>query len=283
MEEKVIITAKDHLVTNEQFNIVTTNIDGLLKTSPTPTKEKIGNYYQSENYISHTDAKKTLVDNIYQIVKSYSLNKKYKLLKKLNPEAKTLLDIGSGTGDFISYCKKGFDCYGTEPSEVAREKSISKGNKVVVSTEELEIKKFDIITMWHVLEHVHDLELQIKKLNELLNKNGAIIIAVPNYKSEDAKHYKEHWAAYDVPRHIWHFDKHSFKELFKKENLFVVKILPMIFDSFYVSLLSEKIKTGRNNFVKAFKNGLQSNLKAKSTGEYSSLIYIIEKRDKDSF
>ena len=122
------------------------------------------------------------------------------------------------------------------------------------------------------------LEIQLKKIHEMLNENGIAIIAVPNYKSYDAEYYKEAWAAYDVPRHIWHFNKHSMKTILKENNLFVVKILPLIFDSFYVSMLSEKIKTGNTNFIKALRIGLKSNLKAKSTGEYSSLIYIAKKQ-----
>jgi len=278
LENKIHLRAKDSLVSNEEFEIIATKIEGLLKTSPTPSEDKIGNYYQSENYISHTDSTKTFIDKLYQIIKSYSLKRKNKLFKKYNPTAKTLLDIGSGTGDLIFYCNKYFDCYGTEPNKNARELSLKKGNKVVEKIKELPVKKFDIISMWHVLEHVHDLEIQLKKIHEMLNENGIAIIAVPNYKSYDAEHYKEAWAAYDVPRHIWHFNKHSMKTILKENNLFVVKILPLIFDSFYVSMLSEKIKTGNTNFIKALRIGLESNVKAKSTGEYSSLIYIAKKQ-----
>lgn len=277
LENKIHLKAKDNLVSNEEFEIKTTKIEGLLRTSPAPSEDKIGNYYQSENYISHTDSSKTFIDKLYQIIKSYSLKRKNKLFKKYNPTAKTILDIGSGTGDLISYCNKNFDCYGTEPNKNARELSLKKGNKVVAKIEDLPVKKFDIITMWHVLEHVHDLKRQLISIHEMLNENGIAIIAVPNYTSYDAKYYKEAWAAYDVPRHLWHFNKHSMKTILKENNLFVVKILPMIFDSFYVSLLSEKIKTGNSNFINAIWIGLKSNLRAKSTGEYSSLIYIAKK------
>ncbi|MCY1240886.1 Methyltransferase domain protein [compost metagenome] len=130
--------------------------------------------------------------------------------------------------------------------------------------------------MWHVLEHVPNLEDQIKELKRLLKPNGSIIIAVPNFKSYDANHYKEFWAAYDVPRHLWHFSKTAIHKLFQKENIELVKILPMKFDSFYVSLLSEKYKTGKMNFVKAFFVGLKSNWKAKRNFEYSSHIYVLK-------
>lgn len=283
IDNSIYIKAKDHLVTQEEFTIITTNINGLLKTTPTPSTSEIGKYYQSENYISHTDSKKTFIDKIYQIVKSYSLKKKYDLLKKNNPAAKTVLDIGSGTGDLISYCKKGFECYGTEPNLQARELSIKKGNKVVEKIEDLPLKKYDIIMMWHVLEHVHDLDYQLSSIYEMLNENGILIIAVPNYNSYDATYYKEAWAAYDVPRHLWHFNKSAMKTVLKNQNIFVVKILPLTFDSFYVSMLSEKIKRGTSNLINSFFIGLKSNWKAKSSGEYSSLIYISKKGSKNDF
>ena len=136
--------------------------------------------------------------------------------------------------------------------------------------------KFDVITMWHVLEHVPNLEKYISQLKQLLKPNGRLVIAVPNYKSFDAKYYKEFWAAYDVPRHLWHFSQKAIKDLFEKENMIVEKTIPMKLDSFYVSLLSEKYKNGKSNPVKAFHVGLLSNIKAKRTKEYSSLIYILK-------
>jgi len=142
-------------------------------------------------------------------------------------------------------------------------------------TSEFANKQFDIITLWHVLEHVSDLDAQIKELKRLLKPKGYLIIAVPNYKSYDADHYKTFWAAYDVPRHLWHFSKNAIQSIFGKFNFILEKTLPMKFDSFYVSLLSEKYKTGKMNYLKAFRIGLRSNIKAKRTGEYSSLIYVL--------
>jgi 2-polyprenyl-3-methyl-5-hydroxy-6-metoxy-1,4-benzoquinol methylase len=130
--------------------------------------------------------------------------------------------------------------------------------------------------MWHVLEHVPDIHAEIKELKRLIKPNGAIVIAVPNFNSYDANHYKDFWAAYDVPRHLWHFSRQSIKVLFEREKLQLIKTVPMVFDAFYVSLLSEKYKTGKMNFVSAFIIGLKSNWKARTTNEYSSHIYIIK-------
>ncbi|QLE01122.1 class I SAM-dependent methyltransferase [Galbibacter sp. BG1] len=278
IEDKTYISVKDHLVSGEVFEIKTTNINGLLKTTPPPSPETLYKYYESEEYISHTDSKETFTDKIYQAVKKYSLKKKKKLIQKYHPEAKTILDIGSGTGDLIQYLKNSYTCVSTEPNDQARSLSIKKGNNVVSDINELGKQKFDVIMMWHVLEHVPNIDNELSKIKDLLADNGILIIAVPNYESYDAKHYKQAWAAYDVPRHLWHFNKISMREILQCKNLFVVKILPLVFDSFYVSLLSEKIKTGKQNWFKAFYIGMKSNLMAKSSGDYSSLIYISKKQ-----
>ncbi|MCX2679056.1 class I SAM-dependent methyltransferase [Galbibacter sp. EGI 63066] len=277
MNQKTYVRCKDHLVSSEEFELIKVEPNGLLKTTPVPSEEKISEYYQSENYISHTDSNKTLMDRIYQFVKKISLKRKYKIIKKHHPESKTLLDIGAGTGDFLTYVNQFLDGIGIEPGEKARAIAKEKMNKVEESFDKVKGKKFDVITMWHVLEHVHDVEKQLQEINGILNENGLLIIAVPNYKSYDAKYYKSHWAAYDVPRHLWHFDQASIKTLVKRQNFNVVKILPLYFDSFYVSLLSEKIKSSKSNFIRAFFIGLLSNIKAIASGEYSSLIYVVKK------
>jgi 2-polyprenyl-3-methyl-5-hydroxy-6-metoxy-1,4-benzoquinol methylase len=163
-----------------------------------------------------------------------------------------------------------------EPSDKAKQIAINKGVSFVESIAKLEDHSFDVITMWHVLEHVPDLNHQIKELKRLLKPSGSLIIAVPNFKSFDAQHYGKFWAAYDVPIHFWHFSKTAIQKLFQKEQMELVKVLPMKFDSFYVSLLSEKYKTGRMNYVKAFFIGLWSNIKAQSDLEYSSHIYVFK-------
>ena len=234
-------------------------------------------YYESDDYISHTDGKRSLFEKVYHWVKSYSLKKKVSLINSFHPEKGRLLDIGAGTGDFLATAKaNGWQITGLEPNEKARNSAISKGVSFENDSKSIENQSFDVITMWHVLEHVPDIEQQIKDLKRLLRPNGTIIIAVPNYKSFDAKYYGEFWAAYDVPRHLWHFSKVSIEKLVAKENMKLVKILPMVFDSFYVSLLSEKYKNGKMNFFKAFYIGMQSNLKAKQSLEHSSHIYVIK-------
>ena len=273
------LKVKDHSVSQEIFDLYYDKPLDMLVTSPQPNVENLGKYYDSPNYISHTDGNKSLFEKLYQAVKNIALKNKLNLINRLSENKGKILDIGAGTGDFLAFVKQnGWQTIGVEPSQKAKEIALKKGVEFANETSELENQSFDIITMWHVLEHVPDLEKQIQELKRLLKPNGTLIVAVPNFKSFDANHYKEFWAAYDVPIHFWHFSKTAIKLLFEKQNMKLEKVLPMKFDAFYVSLLSEKFKTGKMNYIKAFFIGLKSNFKAKKTSEYSSHIYILKNK-----
>ena len=273
---KPYLKIKDHSVSGESFELeFDTSLD-MLSTRPQP--EDLDKYYNSEDYISHTDSNKTFIDKLYQIIKRYSLRKKERLISKYVVGEKTLLDVGAGTGDFLLETKnRSWLVEGVEPNRGAKDRANAKGIILHETLQSIKNKKYSIITLWHVLEHLPNLELQIKDLVSLLNDNGTLVVAVPNFKSYDAGHYKEFWAAYDVPRHLWHFSKSSIEKLFAAQGMKVVEIKPMVFDSFYVSLLSEKYKSGHTNLVKAFAVGLWSNLKGWRTKEYSSHIYILKR------
>ena len=276
-ENNVYITVKDHSVSGEEFQLLLDTDLGLLKTHPQPVPENLGSYYESDDYISHTDGKRSLFEKLYHLVKQKALRDKLSIIKRYHPEKGKLLDIGAGTGDFLVTAKNdGWDTFGIEPSEKAKKIAISKGISFKNDIKELENNSFDVVTMWHVLEHIPDIQQHIAELKRILKPNGLIIIAVPNYNSYDAQHYGKFWAAFDVPRHLWHFSKNAIKQLFSNQGMKLIKILPMKFDSFYVSLLSEKYKSGKMNFVKGFLIGLRSNFKAAGNMEYSSLIYIIK-------
>ncbi|CAM3958675.1 class I SAM-dependent methyltransferase [Flavobacterium weaverense] len=277
--KKHFLTVKDYSVSQETFELYHDEEMDMLITYPQPSLENLGKYYESVDYISHTDSKRTLFEKCYHFIKTIALKNKLNLVNSLQPSKGSILDIGAGTGDFLSVVKEnGWSTVGVEPSEKAKAIAKFKGVSFVEETSELENNSFDVITMWHVLEHVPNLDSQIKELKRLLKPNGSLIIAVPNFKSFDAKQYGKFWAAYDVPIHFWHFSKTAIKKLFAKEDMELVKVLPMKFDSFYVSLLSEKYKTGRMNFIKAFFIGLQSNWKAKQNFEYSSHIYVLKNK-----
>lgn len=268
---------KDYFLTGEKFEIYEDSETEVLYTLPQPI-ENLGKYYESKNYISHTDGKKSIFERFYQMAKSINLNNKLELINKVS-NGKNILDYGCGVGDFLEHLQKnGYDVLGMEPNDSARKIAQSKIGKEKVTSTELEHndQKFDIITLWHVLEHIPNLNEIIQQLKNHLSENGRLIIAVPNHKSYDAEYYGKYWAAYDVPRHLWHFSASSMNKLFNNFGMKIESIHPMKLDSFYVSLLSEKYKGNKLGFINALRIGLKSNAQAKKTGQYSSLIYIIK-------
>ena len=275
--KKHFLTVTDYSVSKEVFDLYQDEELDMLITHPKPGLDVLGRYYESADYISHTDSKRSLFEKVYHFIKGIALKNKLNLINSLQPNKGKILDIGAGTGEFLFVAQQnGWNTTGVEPSEKAKQIAINKGVSFVEALAQLEDHTFDVITMWHVLEHVPDLNHQIKELKRLLKPSGYLIVAVPNFNSFDAQHYGKFWAAYDVPIHFWHFSKTAIQKLFQKEQMELVKILPMKFDSFYVSLLSEKYKSGRMNYVKAFFIGLWSNIKAKSDMKYSSHIYILK-------
>ena len=279
LEDKSFITVKDFSVSGESFSLLLNEEYQILKTHPQPTLDKLGSYYEFEDYISHTDGKRTLFEKMYHFIKRKAIRDKVKLINSYQPLKGKILDIGAGTGDFLLECKnQNWDILGIEPNDKAKGIALGKGVKFGDTIEKLESNSFDVITMWHVLEHVPDVEHQVAELKRLLKPSGTIIIAVPNFKSYDANHYKEFWAAYDVPRHLWHFSKTAIEKLFDKQNMNLEDVKPMWFDSFYVSLLSEKYKTGKMNFVSGFFIGLISNLSGLFKKEFSSHIYVLKNK-----
>jgi 2-polyprenyl-3-methyl-5-hydroxy-6-metoxy-1,4-benzoquinol methylase len=275
------LKVKDHSVSHETFDLLYDASTDMLITTPQPELKDLSKYYNSEDYISHTDSSKSLFDKTYQLIKKIALKNKLNLINIKHPNKGNLLDIGAGTGDFLTLAQKnGWQTLGIETSTKAKNIAIQKNVKFVESTQLLDNHSCDVVTLWHVLEHLPNLDFQIKELKRILKPNGTLIIAVPNYKSYDAQHYKQFWAAYDVPIHFWHFSKKTIHLLFDKINMKVIAIKPMYFDSFYVSLLSEKYKSNQMNPFKAFFIGLYSNIKAMKDCNFSSLIYIIQNNNE---
>jgi 2-polyprenyl-3-methyl-5-hydroxy-6-metoxy-1,4-benzoquinol methylase len=280
---KKVLSAKDHTVSGEDFSVVECQNCSLRFTQDVPDAASIAPYYKSEEYISHTNTSKGLINSLYQSVRKRTLKQKRKLVEKETAIVKgSMLDLGAGTGAFVNEMKlAGWETTGLEPDPDARKVAnelygIDLGE--ISQFYQLPEKSFDAITMWHVLEHVHDLQGYIVKLRSLLKEKGKLIVAVPNYTSKDAGKYAEHWAAYDVPRHLYHFSPRSMQVLTEKNGLKITEYKPMWFDSFYVSMLSSKYKNGKTNLPGAFFRGLGSNIKAMGdVKKCSSVIYIIEK------
>lgn len=264
-------------MSGESFEIRKHPVWDMWVTHPVP--ENLEKYYQSDDYISHTDSRNTFFDKIYQGAKAFRLKRKVRMLEKLLGHRGKLLDIGAGTGDLVKQAiAMGWQAEGVEPNAAARVKAQQKGVALKEDWLEVPQESFDVITLWHVLEHLPDLDDSIGQISRLLKPKGILIVALPNFKSWDAKYYKEFWAGYDVPRHLWHLSKGAMEAIFAKNNFQLNEIYPMQLDAFYVALLSEKYKYGKMRWLPACYVGMMSNLKAWQSGEYSSLIYVL-KRD----
>ena len=276
---------KDEFLTKEDFHICECLSCGLLYTMPRPEKEKIGAYYKSEEYYSHQENKKGFIPRLYESIKRINLKNKYRLATEGLKVGK-MLDIGCGVGDYIHFAEKhGWECTGVEPSEDAKAIAQKRMKGNIINSQELENipeETFDVITMWHVLEHIDDLRWQIAQLQRLVKTNGRIVIAVPNYKSYDGQYYKECWAAYDVPRHLNHFDRTTLTKIFKAQGLKLEKTEKLVWDAYYISYLSEQYKHHAFPLIKGAYRGLVSNCKARRSGEWSSLVYIFEKSEANS-
>jgi 2-polyprenyl-3-methyl-5-hydroxy-6-metoxy-1,4-benzoquinol methylase len=280
LQKEITQHTKDFLISGESFELVYDEALDMLITTPQPRAIDLPKYYESDAYISHTDAKTGLIATLYQWVKKYSLVLKLRLIRSLKDERGDVLDIGAGTGEFLKLAgDNGWNIQGIEPSEKARKLANEKGIELKDTMQSFEGAQYDVVTLWHALEHLPELQEVVKKIESFVKPGGLLIIAVPNFKSFDARYYKNYWAAYDVPRHLWHFSKQTMEKLFSSE-MDLIKIKPMIFDSYYVSLLSEKYKTGKSFSVKAIFIGLWSNISAMYTRESSSQIYCFKKSDK---
>ena len=278
-----VTEATDNTVSKELFTIWQCANCSLRFTQDAPVQNDIGAYYQSASYISHSNTNKGVINKLYHAVRSFTLRSKKKLVEE-NTESKkgNLLDMGAGTGAFATVMKKsGWNVTALEPDKTARANAKKEFNIELQPSEilfNLHPDSFTVITLWHVLEHVHELHRYFEAFFSLLKQEGTLIIAVPNYTSCDATEYSGAWAAYDVPRHLYHFSPKSMKLLLEKHNFKLKKIQPMWFDSYYISLLSEKYLTGRTRPLKAFISGTVSNLHAiKNKQKSSSLIYIAVK------
>jgi len=275
---ELYLRTKDHSVSQEAFELHWDRELDMLVTHPRP--KDLDPYYESQGYISHTDGKTSLFERLYQAVKRVNLRKKLQYIDNQDNKTNSLLDVGAGTGDFVQLARsKGYEAHGMEPNAKARGLAAQKQIDLAPGWADLPQRKYDAITLWHVLEHLPDLKEKVRVLCSLLEEDGRLVVAVPNFKSYDANHYGSFWAGYDVPRHLWHFSRKSIGRIFAEEGMDIIAIHPLWFDAFYVSLLSEKYKGGKGHMLKGFWFGLLSNLKALRSGEHSSLIYVLKRKD----
>jgi 2-polyprenyl-3-methyl-5-hydroxy-6-metoxy-1,4-benzoquinol methylase len=280
------LKVKDHLLTHEEFSIWKCANCGLLFTQDIPQAAEIGKYYKSQDYVSHSDTRKGLMNKTYHVARNIMLGKKFRMVNHM-AKGKTLLDIGSGTGYFPAYMKaKGYKVTGVEVDQDAREFAKKEFGLTVYSPEDfLENSiegKFDVISLWHVLEHLDNFDLYIERMLEHLLPGGCLVIALPNCSSLDARHYKEFWAGYDVPRHLWHLTPSTVKILADKHGMQITKMKRLIFDPFYNSMLSEKYKGNRVFMIFGTAIGKLAYIESLFNIKKSSSIVYFLKRKSDS-
>lgn len=274
---------EDHFVSHEFFEVYKCNDCGFHFTNPRPSLHDIASYYESDEYVSHSETSAGLVNRLFHLARIYTLGYKKRIVTKYS-NGKRILDYGCGTGEFIHKMERSkWACLAIEPNAHARQSANEKCNFEVTDEtglDSIQPGSLDSITLWHVLEHIYPLEERIHKFHELLSRSGTLFVALPNMKSWDAQKYGQHWAAWDVPRHIHHFSPSSVKLLFKRLNFELVKTRPMLLDAFYIAMLSEKYQKGRSANMSAVLSGIRSNCKAFwRDGNYSSLIYIFKKSE----
>lgn len=268
---------KDHFLTQETFELKETSTKGVLQTFPLPAN--IGKYYESADYISHHQNENSLKQKVYRVAQSFNLNYKRNILVQETFKGAAVLDYGCGAGEFLKFLGPDFKTFGYEPNVLAKRFATEKNPNASFtdSLELLEDQSLDAITLWHVFEHVEQQKETLELFYKKLKPQGVLIIAVPNFTSYDAQYYQEFWAAYDVPRHLFHFSKNGMKNFFNVPQWNLTKIKPLLLDAFYISLLSEKYKKNPLFWLKSGFIGAISNFKALKTSEYSSLIYVVKK------
>lgn len=278
--DKLYLKLKDYFLSQEKFEIMECPQCGLLFTVPRPSPQQIGKYYKSDEYYSHQQNKNGFIPRIYENVKTFNLKNKVSMAIGGLPHGK-LLDIGCGVGDFLVQVKKqGWEIAGIEPSDDA--KLIAKdrlGFTPLTPSESVNLQKhsFDVITLWHVLEHIDDLEFQTSEIYRLLKPGGRLIIALPNYQSFDCQYYKDKWAAWDVPRHLNHFAPNTLRAIITSLDFQVIDTQKLIWDAYYISYMSERFKEHSLPLLRGACVGLWSNWKARKNGMYSSLVYRFQK------
>ncbi|MCU0473681.1 MAG: class I SAM-dependent methyltransferase [Bacteroidales bacterium] len=274
----------DHFLSKEGFELLKCAICGFVFTQDHPDENNINRYYESDDYISHNDSVKGFSVGLYRLSRRIMLKKKREIVFKITGLNRGhLLDIGSGTGHFISVMKKRkWMVQGIEINDKAREYSVSQRGLDVISPtviSSLPSGSFDCITMWHVLEHFQDPFGYAAEIKRLLKPGGTCIAALPNCMSFDAMHYRDYWAAYDVPRHLWHFTPATFRIFSEKTGFEIKGIRSLPLDVFYISMLSEKYKGTKLYFITGMIKGFWFYLITLfNDKKSSSIIYLLGKQ-----
>jgi SAM-dependent methyltransferase len=290
------MTCRDDYATGETFSLWRCRDCGFLLTQEAPVEAEIGRYYETPDYISHSDTHRGLMNRVYHWVRRFMLSRKAQLVEKAVGRTqgrrssagggRKALDIGTGTGYFPhTLQERGWQVTAIEKNASARQFARSHFGLDVQPDEALWSQalaagSFDAITLWHVMEHLEHLNEVWERLRQLLKADGALVVAVPNPTSYDARHYGARWAAYDTPRHLWHFAPAVMERLAAKHGFELTTSHAMPFDAFYVSMLTEKYLGSKAYFARGLWTGLKAWMStwAGHKERSSSLIYVFRKK-----
>jgi len=275
----------DYKITQETFSLEKCPECTLIFTVDPPLGENIGRYYESDDYLEHSNRKNDLFSKMYSWGRDLMFGYKYGIIKKLGPKGK-ILDIGAGSGYYLNFMsKKGYEVQGIEMSERARNHAKSEHGLHIHPDEMFHNRdfkqKFDMISLWHVMEHLYDLNKVMKRFDELLNPNGSLVIALPNYNALEVQTYKKYWNGWDVPRHLWHFSPQSIRKLVGNHGFEITSMHTMPLDPLFNTLLTNKYRKGNPlvNVLRMGTVGVASLIQGFFNVEKaSSIIYIIKRK-----
>lgn len=240
-----LLTCRDTLTRLGDFTIASCADCGFRFTNPYPSPDDIHAFYASDDYTPVTNSTRGLLNKGYHLARRVMLRAKRRLVRRLARRATgTLLDIGCGTGEFPATMKQGgWDVQGVEPFAPARDSAATRFGIPVTDLPGQALlpgHAYDVITLWHVLEHAHDIHHSMAEIARLLKPGGLALIGIPNCASWDAQFYGPDWAAYDTPRHLHHFTPATLGRLAGQHGFRVTSLHPLLFDPLYIPLLSEK-------------------------------------------
>jgi len=211
--------------------------------SPRPKFSGITYYYENDDYDPHRLENKSIFHTVYGWVQKIALRWKFKHISKFIRSG-NLLDIGGGGGRFCSYFKsKGWRVSLQDNSSKARFLAQEADIETYTLLSEIQSQQFDLITMWHSLEHIHAIDALFQNVNRLTSDDGFLVVAVPNINAPERKFLGKDWAPWDAPRHLYHFNYAQLSKLLRKYGWKIEFSMPMIQDTPYNILLSLNIKS----------------------------------------
>ena len=274
----------DFTVSKESFILLRCPQCGVVFTSNPPKESETIRYDTLDLKLKLGDSPRGLTDKLYYYVRHRMLRKKASIVESQSYRTGgTLLNYGAKTGYFSHYMeRRGWKVTSIEKYHEERQFSLETFHHRMYDVSEMDRltpETFDVITLWHVFEHCYNPNGLLNRFYRLLRPGGILLIACPNICSTDAMHYGANWAAYNVPRHLWHFNPTSLSNLLNKHGFTLMHRQKLSYDCFYISVLSEKNKNSKMPFLRGMWFGMRCwFISLARLDKSSSLVYVFRKR-----